>query len=98
MLVQIFDDEEAILFCEPSFVRGHSEPPDIAILDRLSGVHVFEIKDVSLTNVRSVRAGGAIEIAYDSGISAKDPSKQSSSKMFEIKDTAARYFGGQLSS
>jgi len=96
VLAQTFDDEGAILMCEPSIVRGRSGPPDIAILDPKSGVHVVEIKGVPLKNVRSVRAGGAIEIAYDSGISAKDPSKQASSKMFEIKDGAVRYFGGEL--
>ena len=96
VLAQTFDDEGAVLLCEPSIVRGRSGPPDIAILDPKSGVHVVEIKGVPLKNVRSVRAGGAVEIAYDSGVSAKDPSKQASRKLFEIKDTAKRYFGGEL--
>ena len=96
ILAQTFDEEGAVLMCEPSIVRGRSGPPDIAILDPKSGVHVVEVKGVPLKSVRAVRAGGAIEIAYKSGISAKDPSKQASSKMFDIKDTAERYFGGEL--
>jgi hypothetical protein len=96
VLAQTFDVEGAVLMCEPSIVRGRSGPPDIAILDPQSGVHVVEIKGVPLENVRAVRAGGAIEIAYGARISAKDPSKQASGKMFDIKDAAGRHFGGEM--
>jgi superfamily I DNA and RNA helicase len=96
ILAQTFDDEGAVLLCEPSIVRGRSGPPDIAIVDPKSGVHVVEIKGVPLDSVRAVNAGGAIEITYGSNISRKDPSRQATRKMFEIKDAAALHFGGDL--
>jgi len=96
ILAQTFDEDGAVLMCEPSIVRGRSGPPDIAILDPKSGVHVVEVKGVPLDSVRTVRPGGAIEIAYGSRMSAKDPSKQASNKMFDIKDAAGRHFGGEL--
>ena len=95
-LAQTFDCEGAILLCEPSVVGGRSGPPDIAVLDPASGLHVFEIKGIALDQVRAVHAGGAIEVVYDSGVSRRDPSRQARQAMFDIKDAATRYFNGDL--
>ena len=96
ILAQTFDQAGAVVLCEPSVVGGRSGPPDIAILDPVSGLHVFEIKGVPLSQVRAVRAGGALEIAYDSGVSRRDPSRQARQAMFDIKDAATRNFNGDL--
>lgn len=56
----------------------------------------WKVKGIALESVRSVQPGGAIEIAYRSGLSRKDPSKQASRKMFDIKDVAQRRFGGEM--
>ncbi len=76
ILAQTFNRDGAILLCEPSVVGGRSRRPDIAVVDPTSGLHVIEIKGVELNQVRSVQAGGAIEIAYSAGTSRKDPSRQ----------------------
>ena len=96
ILAQTFDHAGAVVLCEPSVVGGRSGPPDIAVLDPASGLHVFEIKGVPLSQVRAVRAGGALEIAYDFGVSRRDPSRQARQAMFDIKDAATRNFNGDL--
>jgi hypothetical protein len=96
ILVQTFNRAGVTLLCEPSVVGGHSRPPDIAIVDPVSGLHVFEVKGVTLSQVRSVLTGGAIEIAYDGRTSRKDPSRQARQAMFDIKDSASRHFDGEL--
>ncbi len=96
ILAQTFNCESALLLCEPSVVGGRSGAPDIAVLDPASGLHVVEIKGVTLSQVRAIYAGGAIEIAYDSGVVRRDPSRQARQKMFDIKDAATRNFGGDL--
>lgn len=96
VMAQTFDRDGVVLLCEPSVVRGHSRPPDIAVIDPASGLHVVEVKGVTLDRVLSVQPGGAIEIEYDSNRSRKDPSKQAKQAMFDIKDAATRHFGGDL--
>jgi hypothetical protein len=96
ILAQTFNSERAVLFCEPSVVGARSGAPDIAVLDPASGLHVIEIKGVALSQVRAVHPGGTIEIAYESGIVRRDPSRQARHKMFDIKDAATRHFGGEL--
>ena len=96
ILAQTFNQVGVTLLCEPSVVGGRSRPPDIAVVDPSSGLHVFEVKGVHLDQVRSVLAGGAIEIAYNGTTSRKDPSKQARQAMFDIKDSASRHFKGEL--
>jgi hypothetical protein len=96
ILAQTFNQAGAILLCEPSVVGARSRPPDIAVVDPVSGLHVFEVKGVSLAQVRSILAGGAIEIAYNGTTSRKDPSKQARQAMFAVKDSATRHFKGEL--
>ncbi|HEX2448321.1 MAG TPA: hypothetical protein VHK26_09070 [Methyloceanibacter sp.] len=96
ILAQTFNRVGAILLCEPSVVGGRSRPPDVAVVDPASGLHVFEVKGVTLDQVRTVLAGGGIEIAYDTRISRKDPSRQAKQAMFDIKDSASRHFNGEL--
>lgn len=96
VLAQTFDREGVVLLCEPSIVGGRSRPPDIAIIDPISGLHAIEIKGVVLDQVRTVLAGGAIEITYDANTSRKDPSRQAKQAMFDVKDAASRHFNGEL--
>jgi AAA domain len=96
ILAQTFNRAGAILLCEPSVVGGRSGPPDIAVVDPDSGVHVIEVKGVEIDQVRSVVAGGAIEILYETRTSRRDPSRQARQAMFDIKDSASRHFHGEL--
>lgn len=96
ILAQTFDYEGVALLCEPSVVGGRSGPPDVVIVDPLSGLHAVEVKGVVLDQVRAVKAGGAIEISYNSNISRKDPSRQAKQAMFDVKDASTRHFGGEL--
>lgn len=96
VFAQTFDQPGVTLLCQPSVVGARTGPPDIAIVDPGSGVHTVEVKGVGIESVRSVQAGGAIEIEYSSGRKRIDPCKQAQKAMFDIKDAATRYFGGDL--
>jgi hypothetical protein len=96
ILARTFNKAGAILLCEPSVVGARAGPPDIAVIDPQSGVHVIEVKGVPLDQIRSVQAGGAIEIEYSSTRSRKDPSKQARQSLFDIKDASARHFNGDM--
>lgn len=96
ILAGAFNSKGVTLLCEPSVVGGKSGPPDIAILDPESGLHIVEVKGIAIEQVKSVQMGGSIEIAYDSKTVRKDPSKQAKSAMFDVKDAATRRFEGEL--
>jgi len=95
VMAQTFDVDGATVLCEPSIVGQRSGVPDLVVVDPYSGVHVIEVKGVTLDAVRSVQPGGAIEIEYDSG-RRRDPVKQARNAMFDIRDVASRHFGGDL--
>jgi len=95
VMAQTFDVDGATVLCEPSIVGQRSGVPDLVVVDPYSGVHVIEVKAVTLDAVRSVQPGGAIEIEYDSG-RRRDPVKQARNAMFDIRDVASRHFGGDL--
>jgi hypothetical protein len=87
ILAQSFDEDGAILLCEPSVVGTRTgRPPDIAIVDPSSGLHTVEVKGVRLSQVLSLLPGGAVEIQYGSTRPRVDPSRQARQCMFEIKD------------
>ncbi len=96
VIAQTFDSAGVTILCEPSVVGAKSGRPDIAIVDPESGVHVVEVKGIELKQVLSQLLGGGLEIQYESSRSRKDPIKQASKAMFDIKDAASRHFGGEL--
>jgi superfamily I DNA and RNA helicase len=96
IIAQTFDYPGAVVLCEPSVVGARSGAPDIVAVEPKAGVHVFEVKGVTLDQVSAVKAGGAIEIHYDGTVSRKDPSRQARQAMFDIKDSASRRFNGEL--
>lgn len=96
IMAQTFDVAGAVILCEPSVVGARSGAPDIAVVDPESGVHVIEVKGVTIDQVRSMWPGGAIEITYDGRAEKRDPFKQARNAMFDIKDAAGRHFGGDL--
>jgi hypothetical protein len=96
MLVRAFAEEGVTHLCEPSIMGGGWYVPDIVTIDPYSGVHVLEVKGVTLDRVQAVRAGGAVEIDYGHNVSRKDPSRQARNAMFDIKNAASKHFRESL--
>jgi len=95
-LVAGFDRPDAAILCEPSLARKTTRPPDVVLIDTEAGVHVVEVKGVSLDQVEAVEAGGQFHIRYSNGVSKKNPFAQVRNAMFDIKDATERALSGEL--
>lgn len=84
------EDADATILCEPSLARRTTRPPDVVFVDLVAGLHVIEVKGVTLDQIESIDAGGQFRIRYgDTGL-GKNPFAQVRSAMFDIKDTVER--------
>lgn len=95
-LIQAFDDSASALLCEPSLARKTLRPPDIVLIDPEIGVHVVEVKGISLSQIEALVAGGQIQIRYDARVRTANPVIQVRNAMFDIKDATARAFTGEV--
>lgn len=96
-LIQGFDSPDATVLCEPSLARKTTRPPDAVLVDPVAGVHVVEVKGVSLAQVEAVEPGGLFKIRYSGGTGSKNPVSQARNAMFDVRDATARSFDGELS-
>lgn len=97
LLASAFDHSESALLAEPSLAYRSKRPPDIVLIDPEVGVHVVEVKGVTLDQIESVQAGGVLRIRYRGPTPrAANVLKQARDAMFDIKDATARAFGGDL--
>lgn len=95
-LIRAFDNSESSLFCEPSLAGGTRFPPDIVLIDPEIGVHVFEVKGISLEQIERIEPGGTLHIRYWNKIDRKNPITQVRNAMFGIKDATGRALGGEV--
>lgn len=95
-LVRAFDNTESSVLCEPSLARKTVRPPDLVLIDPEVGVHVLEVKGVSLDQVEGLEAGGQVRIRYATGVRTRSPIAQVRNAMFDIKDATARAFDGEV--
>ncbi len=95
-LIEAFDNSESALLCEPSLARKTNRPPDIVLIDPEIGVHVFEVKGMSLEQIEGLEAGGQLLIRYAAGLRKRNPITQVRNAMFDIKDATARAFDGDV--
>jgi len=89
-LRQAFEDEPAVVIVEPGLSGGRSRPPDLVLLHRKLGVHVFEIKGVSIDQVLGVEGGCSVRIDYGSRVYHRDPTSQALNAIFDIKACVER--------
>lgn len=74
-----------------------SGAPDVVLIDPEVGVHVVEVKGVTLDQVEVVEAGGVLPIRYKKPTArSSNVLKQARDAMFAIKDATARAFSGNL--
>jgi hypothetical protein len=93
-LARAFDASESAVLCEPSLARKTTRPPDVVLIDPEVGVHVFEVKGVSLGQVEAIEAGGQLRIRYATGVRTRSPVAQVRNAMFDVKDATARAYAG----
>src|SRR3954468_18507691 len=86
-LIRGFDHPEATVLCEPSLARRTTRPPDCVLVDPVAGVHVVEVKGVTLDQVESIEPGGLLNIRYCGLVnSPMNPVAQARNTMFHIRD------------
>lgn len=89
-LVQGYRNDSGVtLLAEPSLVRSTHRPPDLVVLDPASGVHVLEVKGVSLDDIEGVVAG-EIRVRYRDRPVPQNPIRQVRTAMFDIKNSVER--------
>jgi hypothetical protein len=86
---------EVTLLVEPSLVRSAERPPDLVVIDPASGVHVIEVKGVSLEQIERV-VGGEIRLRYPGRTRAKNPINQVRAAMFDIKHNVERILQAEV--
>jgi hypothetical protein len=95
-LIQAFNNSESALLCEPSLARKTRRPPDVVLIDPEIGVHVFEVKAITLEQIERIEGGGVLHIRYANRVDRANPIVQVRNAMFDIKDATARAFGGDV--
>jgi hypothetical protein len=90
VLIQTFDNTESAFLCEASLARKTDRPPDIVLIDPEIGVHVFEIKGMTLDGIESIEAGGQLRIRYANGVRNRSPINQVRTAMFDIKNATEK--------
>ncbi len=96
-LIQGFDHPDAMVLCEPSLARKSTRPPDAVLVDPVAGVHVVEVKGITLDQIEAIEPGGLFKIRYGGLVNPpKSPVAQARNAMFDIRDAAARSCDGEL--
>src|SRR5689334_8985776 len=83
-LIRGFDRTEATVLCEPSLARKTTRPPDCVLVDPVAGVHVVEVKGVTLDQIEAIVPGGLFRLRYAGGLRDKNPIAQVRMAMFDI--------------
>ena len=78
-----------------SRVSSTRRPPDIVVVDRTAGVHVVEVKGITVDQIEDVEPGGEIRVRYRDGLSSKNFIKQVRAAMFDIRDFVRRECDGE---
>lgn len=95
-LIRGFDQSDATILCEPSLARKTTRPPDVVLVDLVAGLHVVEVKGITLDQIEALEPGGQFRVRYmDKGI-AKNPFAQVRNAMFDIKDAVDRSYTKEL--
>src|SRR4051794_38627780 len=88
-LIRGFDHPDATVLCEPSLARKTTRPPDVVLVDPVAGIHVVEVKGVTLDQVEAIEPGGLLNIRYGGlVVPPKNPVAQARNAMFDIRDAA----------
>ena len=86
-LVRLFDEPESTVLCDPSLTgRRTRQRPDVVLVHPEAGVHVFEVKGVSLDQIEADPVAGGFTVRYPSGRQRVNPIVQASAAMYAVRD------------
>src|SRR5690606_30712382 len=71
-------------------------PPDLVLVCPIAGLHVLEVKGISLDDISGIEPGGQFVVRYASGARSRNPFAQVRNAMFDIRDAAQRAFDGEF--
>lgn len=94
-LIRGCDQPDSTILCEPSLARNTARPPDVVLVDLVAGLHVIEVKGVTLDQIEALEPGGQFRIRYQTVAAGKNPFAQVRNAMFDIKDAVERAYTGQ---
>jgi len=89
-LIRGFDHPDSTILCEPSLAKSTIRPPDVVVVDLIAGLHVVEVKGVSLEQIDDMEPGGQFRIRYGANGNGTNPFAQVRKAMFDIKDAVER--------
>lgn len=95
-LVQGYSNSDATILCEPSLARKTTRPPDLVLVDLIAGLHVIEVKGITLDQIEALEPGGQFCIRYEGGVIGKNPFAQVRNSMFDIRDAVQRAYLSEL--
>jgi len=95
-LISGHNDSDSTVLCEPSLARKTTRPPDAVLVDLTAGVHVVEVKGITLDQIEALEPGGQFRIRYNGMALGKNPFAQVRSAMFDIKDAVERHYPSEL--
>jgi hypothetical protein len=55
-------ESDCTILCEPSLARKTTRPPDAVLVDLIAGIHVIEVKGVTLDQIEAMEPGGQFRI------------------------------------
>lgn len=96
-LIRGLENSSSFVLCEPSLVRSTHRPPDVVLICPIAGLHVFEVKGITLEDITGIEPGGQFVVQYASGARSRNPFAQVRNAMFDIRDAAQRVFGNDFS-
>lgn len=84
IIVALSDLSDTMIYHEPSLVRTSKRPPDIVVISKEFGVHVFEVKGIKLDQIEDYN-GGVIKYSTRENVRRINPTDQVKAAMFDIK-------------
>ncbi len=87
---------ESVVLCEPSLAHKTTRPPDLVIVDPVIGVHLIEVKGLSLDNILQIDAGGICHFRYGQHVDKKNPILQVRNAMFDVRDAVRNSYNDEL--
>ncbi len=95
-VVRAVNFTESVLLCEPSLAHKTTRPPDLVIVDPVIGVHLIEVKGLSLDNILQIEAGGICHFRYGQYVDKKNPILQVRNAMFDVRDAVRNSYSDEL--
>ncbi len=95
-LIKGFNRPDSTILCEPSLAKSTIRPPDVVVVDLIAGLHVVEVKGVSLEQIEAIDPGGQFRVRYGANGNGTNPFAQVRKAMFDIKDAVEQSHSSEV--